>query len=332
VSSATRTDPPPPVAAPLWSVLDEARWAPSVHNVQPWGFAVAGDTVEVRIDRLRALPAHDPHDRELTASVGAVISTIEVAAAGAGLAVQAQVLPEADDPDLAARLHVGASASASDEHAAALAAAIRTRHTFRGPFAPAPLDEHLLATLRAGVGPDVHLAVVEDPQRRGDLAALVAEADRAQFGDPRWRRELALWTHPRRDEDGMPLAPGSTLGTRLAATAPGEPVDVEVPDPRLVLDAPAIVVLATDADRPRDWLAAGRALQRLLLAAAAVGVQAGYLNQVCQVAAARRGLRYLIDDVGSPQAVVRFGRPTRPIRRTGRRPLASMLIPPPPRA
>jgi hypothetical protein len=63
----------------------------------------------------------------------------------------------------------------------------------------------------------------------------------------------------------------------------------------------------------------------VLLTAAAEGVQASYLNQACQVADARNGVRYLIGGEHHPQSILRLGVPAVPVRRTARRPLEDLL-------
>ncbi|WP_431933204.1 nitroreductase family protein [Nonomuraea jabiensis] len=34
----------------LESALEAARWAPSVHNTQPWSFSLSGDEIGLRAD------------------------------------------------------------------------------------------------------------------------------------------------------------------------------------------------------------------------------------------------------------------------------------------
>ena len=54
-----------PVEERLRFALRFAVLAPSSHNAQPWLFRIEGDHVDVLIDRTRAQPVMDPHDREL---------------------------------------------------------------------------------------------------------------------------------------------------------------------------------------------------------------------------------------------------------------------------
>jgi hypothetical protein len=84
-------------------------------------------------------------------------------------------------------------------------------------------------------------------------------------------------------------------------------------------------VLATAGDVVVDWLMAGQALQRVLLEAAAGGIQAGYLNQPVQVARLRPRVAELLATGGDPQIALRLGYLGKELRPTPRRPLAAVV-------
>ena len=172
------------------------------------------------------------------------------------------------------------------------------------------------------------LEAVDDPERRRALAGLVDERDRAQFADPRWRRELAAWMHPRRRGDGLAV-PLLALGpTKLAVRGMDLGPRTGARDAALLMDAPAVAVLHTPGDAPAERLAAGQGLQAALLVAAAEGVQAGYLNRPCQVESLRPRLAELLSVRGAhPQVVVRLGRPDGDAPPAPRRPVADVLEP-----
>jgi nitroreductase len=88
--------------------------------------------------------------------------------------------------------------------------------------------------------------------------------------------------------------------------------------------APAIAVLATHRDRPRDWLVAGMALEHVLLQAASRGLQARFVNQPIQVPELRMRVATLLDRPWVPQAIIELGYPVAPPRRTPRRPVADV--------
>jgi hypothetical protein len=97
-------------------------------------------------------------------------------------------------------------------------------------------------------------------------------------------------------------------------------------DGRLADESPALAVLSTAGDTVADWLAAGQALQRLLLVAAQWGLQAAYLNQPVQAAALRPRLQQLTDGPGCAQMLLCLGAPLAPGPAAPRRPLADVLV------
>jgi hypothetical protein len=82
-------------------------------------------------------------------------------------------------------------------------------------------------------------------------------------------------------------------------------------------DRALVGVLCTPSDQPRDWVAAGRALAAVLLAAARSGASASYLNQPVEEPRIRAMLRDDLALDGVPQLVLRLG--------------IGAYVPPPPR-
>jgi hypothetical protein len=297
--------------------------APSSHNTQPWSFRIAGEALEVRADRSRALPVNDPDDRELTISCGAALFNLRIAAQAAGFDAKIELFPDQFDADLVARVRFRADGGVRDRP---LFDAIDVRRTHRKAFRELdPPDDvlDLLVTAAAEEGAALH--VLDDDGRRG-AARLVAEGDRLLFADRRWRRELAGWVRSRRHGDGLTV---SSLGgpvVRRAITWFDLGESRARQNEKLVRDAPVLVVLTTVGDSPDDWVVAGQALEHVLLAAASEGLQASYLNQPCQVAELRPRLGALVPDGSVPQMVLRIGYPSlERLDATPRRPLDAVL-------
>lgn len=312
------------IPAPLLqSLVHDACTAPSSHNTQPWHFLAGGDRIALLADRTRALPVNDPHDRELTISCGAALMALRVAAAGAGLGARPVLLPEGDDADTLAA--VALVAGDADAALAGLAPFLARRRTWRKPFEDRPVEPGVLDALAAAArteGAGLHRLEGESKQQAADL---VAEGDRRQWDDPRWRRELAMWMHPRRSGDGLampgPVVPVARAVVRHFDMGRG----VAAHDAGLATDSPLLVVLSTAADQPVDWLRAGQALQRTLLLACRHGLQASYLNQPVQDAALRERLRAITGGGAHPQLLLRFGHAGASLPPTPRRPLAEVL-------
>lgn len=307
-----------------------AALAPSSHNAQPWRFHVRREWIELVADRERALGVCDPDDRELTIGCGAALYQLRLAIEHFGRAAKVHRFIDPDDPDLLATVGLGpARMPTADE--VRLFDAIPRRHTNRRPFARVPVPEPIVERLRdIADAHDARLIPVEGGDKE-ELARLIAAADRIQMHDPAFRGELAAWLRANRDDnvDGMPgFAHG--LGD---ARSRFEPLIVRnfddgdgraARDSALAAGAPLLAVLATAADHPPAWLAAGEALAHLLLSACADGVSASFLNQPIEVARLRPDVARLAGGERVPQLILRLGYGPE-VAPTPRRPLWSML-------
>jgi hypothetical protein len=307
----------------LAGLLPHVVRAPSSHNTQPWRFRLRGETLELWADRTRGLPVNDPYDRELTISCGAALLTLRLTALAHSLAVTVEELPEGDT-DLLARVRVTGTASA-DARETRLFDAVDERVTTRFAFREEPLDPRVAdAVARAAEHAGVELATLEGEAREA-FALLVAEGDRQQFHDQSWRRELASWMHPLRRGDGLPTRELTGPLTRLVVSHADVGRRTARRDETLAREAPLVCALATAGDEPGDWLAAGQGLQRVLLRAAAEGVQAGYLNQPIQVPSLRPHVREVSGLTGIPQVAFRLGVPAGELVPSARRPVEDVL-------
>jgi nitroreductase len=309
---------------PVRRLVAAAVRAPSSHNTQPWLFEIEDSRVDLIADRTRALPVNDPDDRELTISCGAALFNLRAAAAAEGMETRVVPFPDGADGDLLASVTVVPGEPGTEGR---LAGAIESRHTLRESFSDheqsGPLAERLV---QAAEAEGTWLEIVGDHGTRDAIASLVAEGDRIQFADPRWRRELASWMHQRRKGDGMAAFGLATPVVRLVVSGFDLGKSTAGKDSALASEAPALAVLGTGSDSPQDRLAAGQALQRVLLEAAGEGVQAGYLNQPCQVGELRPRLAEALGSTGVPQLVLRLGRPEGEPEHSARRPLGEVLV------
>ncbi len=282
----------------------EAR-APSSHNTQPWRFRVRESAIELYADRKRALPANDPKDRELVISCGCALLNLRLAAAEAGLAASPRLLPEADAPDLLARVTFVTQAQ-SDE--ASLAQWIDKRSTCRNHFASGEIRASIVKELaRAAEMEGAQFEPILSEEARKAAAGLVAEGDAAQWKDPNWRRELAEWMRPGGRGDGLTVNAWAAPVARALIRAFDMGEKIGAKDRELAESAPLLAVLSTKSDAPADWIRAGQALQRTLLTGCRHGLQAGYLNQPIQVSLLRPRLQSPVS-AGFPQIILRMGR------------------------
>jgi hypothetical protein len=295
---------------------------------------VHDDEVELRADRTRGLPVVDPEDRELIISCGAALFCLRVAMRHFGFEGEVEVLPDPDDPDLLARVRLGLDRSETEEERMLFQAILRRRSN-RGPFEDRQVPGRLLSALQAAAGEEgAWLHLVEDEESKHAIAELIAEGDRIQLADKRFRRELASWVHPNRTKsrDGMPLyafgfgelmSLAGPFVIRTFDTGNGQAAK----DRQLAEGSPVLAILGTEGDASADWVAVGQALSRVLLRARAEEVWTSFLDQPIEVPELRSRLRDTIGQAGLPQLLLRMGYGSE-VRPTPRRPVEEVLVHP----
>jgi nitroreductase len=297
-------------------VVEAAVWAPSVHNTQPWWFAVRGAELVLHADRQRQLSVADPAGREMMISCGAALFTAKLALRSLGYIAETRVLPDPADPSVVARMRWRHRAPVTEQESQMFSQVMR-RRSHRGGFGPLPLMPGLLGALREDARQDgAALRVAADEGSRAAVAAVVEMAERAERLDSTYVRELAAWAPPpgslRRDGVSPSAYPARAERTSPAFPSRdfahghgwGLPTSTAALGGRFV---GVVCVLTTPADSPADWVNAGHALQRVLLTCAACGVAAALYSQPVEIDWLREVLRTQLGDGSYPQLVVRLG-------------------------
>ena len=290
--------------------------APSVHNTQPWWFRHDDHEISVYADGGRRLRVADPDGREMLMSCAAALFSLRVALRHLGHVPEVSVLPEPSQPSLVARVRWAERVPAT-EYEERMFAAIGYRRTHRGAFLPGGLPAGLLAALReeaAREGAMLHIAARDD--ERAALAATVTAAEHASRLDGARVQELTQWARPPGSArlDGVPAsaypaAPGHSepdFPGRDFAHGQGWGLPPSMMGP-LHRAAGVVALLVTSVDQPADWIAAGQALQRVLLAASAHGIAAALHSQPTELPELRDFLRLRITGRAWPQLLLRFG-------------------------
>jgi nitroreductase len=319
------------------AVADVGRRAPSLHNAQPWAFRVTAAAVDVLVDRSRLLPVADPASRQAHLGLGAAVFLLRLKLSTLDYAVTVQPWPDPEEPAVVARLTATGPRTATDRERRLLAA-VPARRTVRTPFTQQDVPVPLRVAWREDAESEgAGIRWVEGPGERVGVAALVAAAERLQQRDPAYLAELDRWTSPEAVAEGAGV-PSSAFGVTGVA---GHSAEFPLRDfaggrgtdrqrhVGPVEQHPVVAVLETAGDGPADWLRGGQALMRLLLAAAADGYAASYLNQPLELPALRQQLRDELRLDGWPQLVLRLGIPAGAVPpQAPRRPVFDVLLPP----
>jgi nitroreductase len=334
--------------------LRGAILAASPHNTQPWLFDVSGDAIAVYADRARHLGSFDPFRREMHLGLGCAIENVVCAARAFGLAADVQPadgrleLSPGRQPVLAARIAVAAGQPSRDPYFDV----IPRRHTNRGPYRDEPIaPEQLQRLIDLVSGPTVRLVLLVDDGARREFGALIVQSTEQIVADPEMSMDSFRWIRTgRRDvlvhRDGVTI---DTSGTSRLMTAAAKMLPdlsatridrIWVETTRDVHTATASVfgmILIPDRLDMAQSIAAGRAWQRLHLAATAEGIAAQPLNQPVEMIDRHRmlgrqneygpTLAKLARAGGwEPTFIFRLGYAVREAPRSPRRPLAATRL------
>ncbi len=315
--------------ASLAGLVRLATMAASSHNTQPWKFSLQPDRIDILPDLSRRLPVVDTDDHHLFASLGCAAENLLHAAAAAGFAADYSCRAG----DGAAQVHLAPARPSRS----ALFEAIPHRQCSRSEYDGSLLDSEELRLLeRAAMGAGVSLMWLTDRTRKEQVLEYVAQGNRAQIGDPAWRKELAAWVRFNESEarltgDGLygpamgnPAVPRwlGSLAMRFTLSAKSQ----NDRDARHIRSSSAIAVFFSEVDDRPHWIEAGRSYQRFALQATAMNLRTSFINQPVEVAVLRTQFaRHLGLGDRRPDLVVRIGRgPAMP--RSMRRPVGQVIV------
>ncbi|WUT00740.1 nitroreductase [Streptomyces sp. NBC_00708] len=320
------------------SLVEDAITAPSMHNAQPWTFVLrtGTGTLELHGDPSREMPLADPDRRALHIGCGAALFGLRVALAHRDLSATIKLLPTPGDPwhlaDVRPNDTAPGNGTGLDEHLAALRPALRDRHTSRFPFSEERVPAAIMDRLRTVAAREACQLVIPGPWFVNAFMDLVHDSELYESADAHVRAEVDAWIRSggAGEDVGNEGIPAYAFGPRQhGATAPVR--DFEPPGKRApgrgsahFEEEPQIALLGTAGDTPREWLAAGQALHRVLLRATLDGLATSLMSQPLEWPELRTLARDPESGTGFVQMVLRLGYGPRG-RATPRRPVSEVL-------
>jgi nitroreductase len=288
----------------LVEAAELARYAPSIHNSQPWRWRVGDGVLDLYLAGDRQLPVTDPGARLAVLSCGAALHHARTALVAEGLAIEVVRLPE---PGHLARITITGRVPVSPD-AMRLVQTIEIRHTDRRPVTSEPVQPADLAAIEAAVRAEGAWLHVLPRAEVVELASAASYAQQAEAADEAWQAELAYWTGGTRPGGaGVPDAaiPSVPTQTTVPSRDFGHPgaLTVSAEHDR----GATFAILHGTEDTPLDWLRAGEALSAGWLAATGRGISVLPLSATVEVPYTRQTLRGLLAGLGEPYLVLRLG-------------------------
>ena len=189
----------------LHELVRYATLAASSHNSQCWKFHVEAHAISILPDLSRRLPAVDPDDHHLYASLGCAVENLIQAALANGLKGEAGYDPTADG-------RVSIALEPTQAIMSPLYQAIPKRQCTRAEFDGKPLsNDDLKLLVAAGTGNGVRILLLTDEASIEKVLEYVVQANTVQMNDPSFITELKAWI---RFGDAEAIATGDGLFAR----------------------------------------------------------------------------------------------------------------------
>jgi hypothetical protein len=293
----------------LRGAVERAQRAPSLLNTQPWRWRIGDDRIWLYADRSRQIRSIDPYGRLLMVSCGAALHHLRVALSGLGVDVEVDRFPDQMVPDLIATVRAVDHHEPQSQDIQGLRN-IRDRHTDRRPFvANVPITDEAMGCLTQAVEAEHAWLYRLTDEDVPELAVAAERAAAVEGQMPAYQAELAAWTNrPRGQGDGVPPESVTAQVPRRVAVREFEPEREKLLAPGFGDDRFAeFLVVATPADGPEEWLAAGEATSAAWLTATGAGLVMSVMSDVVEIPVARALIRRLVDPPGDPQLVLRVG-------------------------
>lgn len=272
-------------------ILDQARWAPSGDNEQPWRFELIDEHhAVVHTSDTRDWCVYDLDGSSSQIAVGALLENIEIAATGEGMSVEFNVEPAVGESGLQIDVRLQADSSVAPNPRLPF---IRGRVTQRRPLSTRALPGATKLALEQAAGDGYRVVWLEGKGTRWQVAKLLFHNAHIRLTTPE-----AYETHRKNIEWGVRFSedriPEQAVGVdyltgkimRWALQSWGR---VKILNrfftgtwlPRLQMDllpglrcgAHFVIIADRPLATPDDYIAGGRAMQRFWLEATRQGLQ-----------------------------------------------------------
>jgi len=309
----------------ITEIIDYARLAPSVHNVQPWRFSIEQNDILIFIETSRILHDGDQTKRELWITMGACIEAVLTAAKGLGFSAELRSSQANDIDSPVAIIHVERAGSENPK----LLQLLEERHSYRETLAPAKTDG-LVTLCRKQISDlsSVEVIVTHDDAVKTMVADIALRGMKIALSSKSFRNELGPllhtnWSNAKTGLHGYVMGLG-TLGSVWQKLSVAFGVDRSrqgKADAKRVLEASELIFITSKGDIGPYWLDAGRAYFRLAILLTEHGFAHSTLTAPIEGGRFHEDIEQLLGTEQRILCLLRVGKATIPVK--GRSPRLS---------
>ena len=297
------------IGSSLPDIIELARFAPSVHNTQPWIIRLEEDVIIVSVDPEHRLVDGDPTGRQTIISLGIFIEAISISAADLSFAVQNVWLENGE-------AHLQLSQSKKKVNVSHLLQALKTRTTDRSIYDPAKLSIEMEQRITKVPGKiKAKVWVLTDQKAIEEVAVLTAKGIGVALSNPQFREELSHYLVQPWSAKQRGISTSSLYIPKLLAVC--EPVLIRLGiglgaevalERKRWLSASAVVLITTPGDVADYWFAAGRAYLHVALTIEELGLSQATSAATVEASNYHEDIEGLVHTAQRLQSVLRIGK------------------------
>jgi len=291
------------------AILDLARFAPSVHNTQPWSVQKTDQNeIILTLDPAYVLRDGDPSGRQTIISLGIFSQAVCLAAAEFGYGTSVHFENQI--------VKISFKKSSSSPKVSEDITALQKRCSDRSIYAKVPIKESVTESIEnTSKAHGIHISVVTEPDALATIARLTSQGIHLALSNPRFRNELSQylrepWSSKKRGIAikslylPLPLAVLQPVLIRLGWGLKRE-ADLEK---RRWLSASAVVVISADGDMPPFWFEVGRTYLRVSLEIEKAGLSQATSAAIVEASTFHEDIEALLGTSHRIQAILRVGK------------------------
>lgn len=322
-----------PMSRSITEIIDYARLAPSVHNVQPWRFSLNENEITVFVEQSRMLHIGDQTRRELWISMGICIEAVLTAAEGLGFDAglnysQAEHL---DKPIAVIKV------SFTGKEKPELLKLLENRHSYRETLAPTQLPKAFAAQSRQALETltSTDIIITHDESIKTTVADMANRGMKIALSSSEFRRELVplLHTNWSRAKTGlhgfvMGLNWLGSLWQKISLSLGVDTGRQGKADRRRVLEASELIFIVSKGDVGPYWLEAGRAYLKIALLLTHHNLAHSTITAPIEGGRFHEDIEKMLGTNKRLLCLLRVGKATVPVKRTSPRLSTEELIAP----
>ncbi len=289
-------------------ILEIARFAPSVHNTQPWKVSWSDTSVTVSLDPEHLLSDGDPTGRETIISLGIFTEAIVIAAKKCGFESKSVSYKDKSSVIVLTKK----SSTPSDSQTVAL---LTQRCTDRSIYTHTEITATTPEDIKkSGREKDVSVWVTTDEATIQKTAQLTSQGIGVALSSPNFRKELSSYLAEPWSRSNRGISVNSLYIPKIIAYL--EPIFMRLGiglgaevklEKRRWLSASGIVFIAAKGDMPEYWFQVGRDYLRISLQIERAGLSQATSAATVEASNFHEDIEEMLGTDYRLQCVIRFG-------------------------